>query len=102
MQKPYRIIHEIIVLLWSNQQASLALDRVGNAIVSRGGDRNDGRPHPPKHRTIDLRAGDKVMLGGAWHLIRGVVCARDQWLTEEEAGALAGDEGFVYRPRKPR
>jgi hypothetical protein len=94
MQKAHRVIYELHILLWNNQHVLVRLDRSGNAI----GDANDGRPHPPKLRTVDLRAGDKVMFGASWYLIRGIVCTRDRWLTEDEAAKLGGDEGFVYRP----
>jgi hypothetical protein len=98
MQKTHRVIYELHILLWNNQHMRVTLDRPGSAR----GDANDGRPHPPKLRTIDLRAGDTVMFGQSWYLIRGIVCTRDRWLTEDEAAKLGGDEGFVYRPRKPR
>ena len=98
MQKTDRIIYELHFLLWNNQHAQVTLDRTGNAM----GYANDGRPHPPKLRTIGLRAGDKVMFGELWNLIRGIVCTRDEWLTEELAAEMGGGEGFVYRPRKPR
>ena len=55
MQKTHRIIYELHFLLWNNQHVQVALDPTGNAK----GDANDGRPHPPKLRTIDLRAGDR-------------------------------------------
>ena len=74
------------------------LDRSGNAK----GDANDGRPHPRKLRTVDLLTGGKVMFGESWHLIRGIVSTRDEWLTEEEAAKLDGEEGFLYRLRKPQ
>jgi hypothetical protein len=101
-EKTHRIIYAINVLFWSNQSVVLELNRSGNAIVGRGGDPNHGRPSHPKTRTIDLRIGDEVQIDGSWRRIRGIVCARDAWLTEEEAAALVGEEGFLYRPRKPR
>ena len=86
MQKTLRIIYERHFLLWNNQHVQVMLDRTGNAK----GDANDGRLHPPKRRTIDLRAGVKVMFGESWYLIRGIVCTREEWLTEEEAAGMGG------------
>jgi hypothetical protein len=100
MQTTHRVIYELTFLLWSNQEETIPIDREGNALPWRRGDPTHGRPHPPKRRTIDLRTGDHIMLGGAWHRIRGILCTRDQWLTEEEAASLAGDEGYLYRPTR--
>jgi hypothetical protein len=101
MQKTHRVIYEITFLCWAGEHVTFTLDRWGNAVPPTDGDTSDGLPHPPKQRTADLRAGDFVWLRGAWCRIRGIVCGRDDWLTEEEAAIFGGDEGFVYRPRKP-
>jgi hypothetical protein len=102
MEKTHRVIYEITCLLWSGKHVTFALDRSGNAIVTADGNPTDGMPHPPTQRTVDLRAGQFVRFQGAWCATRGIVCGRDDWLTEEDAAILGGDEGFVYRPRKPR
>jgi hypothetical protein len=102
MDRPYRVIYSLTLAFWDGTFAEVPIDRDGNAAFDRTADAEDGRPHPPKARTIDLRDGDDVMIGGGWRRIRFIQCGRDAWLTEIEAEHLGGTDGYLYRPKRPR
>jgi hypothetical protein len=56
----------------------------------------NGRPRPPKRRTVDLRVGDYMLCAKRWAKITGIRAHCSSWLTEAEAVAYRGD-GYVYR-----
>lgn len=55
----------------------------------------NGRPRPPKTRTIDLRVGDSVVVEGRWRKVLGIRAYRDAYATAEQAGAIAA--GYVVK-----
>lgn len=62
--------------------------------------KGNGRPRPPKRRTIDLRPGDELLCGGRWTRIASVLAYRAHWLTDSQAAdrlADAAGDGYVYR-----
>jgi len=69
----------------------LPLNRDGNS-VSR-----NGKPRPPKQRTIDLRVGDDVMVDQRWRRVVDVQAYRDGWITTERVETICG--GYVVPPR---
>ena len=101
MAKAYRIIFALTMQLEGGWTATFPLDRRGQAAPRRANDAKDGMPHWPKKRTIDLRVGDQVFFRGAWHRIRSIRATRDGWLSAEEAEKCK-DDGYLFRPRKPR
>jgi len=78
----------------SSMALCVPLDRHGMPY-GPGGNSN-GRPRPPKRRTIDLRSGDEILCSGRWQTIRGVTAYRANDLTEAQAIAHQGDCGYVY------
>jgi hypothetical protein len=58
---------------------------------------SNGRPRPPKRRTIDLRVGDQILCMGRWRTIKSIVAYRDGWLTEQAAESSQVVDGYVYR-----
>jgi hypothetical protein len=68
----------------------IPLDRDGMAIG------RNGRPRPPKQRTIDLRIGDDVMVNCRWRRVLGISAYRDGWIRPEQADAIGG--GYVVKP----
>jgi hypothetical protein len=99
--KQFRIIYALTFKLEGGVSATLPLDRRGQAAPSRANDAKNGMPHWPKKRTIDLRVGDKIFFRGCWRVIREIRATRDAWLTTAEARQCR-DDGYLYRPRKPR
>jgi hypothetical protein len=61
--------------------------------TAKGG---NGRPRPPRRRTVDLRVGDFLLCNGRWARVVGARAFSSAWLTEAEAAAYYGD-GYVYR-----
>ena len=68
----------------------LPLDRDGMAIG------RNGRPRPPKTRTIDLRVGDDVMVSQRWRRVLDIRAYRDGWIRPEQADVIYG--GYVVTP----
>jgi hypothetical protein len=62
----------------------LPLNRAGMSTAS------NGKPRPPKQRTIDLRVGDFVMVNKQWRKILGVSAYRDAWFEGEPADDSSG------------
>jgi hypothetical protein len=99
----YRIIHSLYFDLGrqpegqpgSSTALCVRLDRHG--MPSGPGGNGNGRPRPPKSRTIDLRPGDEILCSGRWCKIVSVTAHRAHWLTEAQALAHEGDCGYVYR-----
>jgi len=56
----------------------------------------NGRPRPPKRRTIDLRVGDYLLCAGRWARITGARAHSSSWLTDAEAAVYQGN-GYMYR-----
>jgi hypothetical protein len=81
----------------SSQEIIANLDGDGCNLLKSG-----VRPRAPKARIVDVRPGDYVLLNGMWRNVIGLVMHSEQMLTEEDAAVFGGDEGFVYRSRKPR
>jgi hypothetical protein len=73
------------LIVWLNRQGQ---------TQNRSGVGN-GRPRPPKRRTIDLRVDDELLCAGRWARITGIRAHASSWLTETEAKAYPGD-GYVY------
>jgi hypothetical protein len=71
------------------------LDRGG--ISAAAGGNGNGRPRPPKLRTIDLRPGDQVLCTGQWATVKRVRVYRGFWLTDDGAATMSGEGGYVYR-----
>jgi hypothetical protein len=58
----------------------------------------NGRPRPPKQRTIDLRVGDEIMSTSRWRTIRSIEVYRGFWLTDEQAAWQTPDgDGYNYQ-----
>jgi hypothetical protein len=55
----------------------------------------NGRPRPPKTRTIDLRVGDDVMVDGRWRRVLGIKAYRETYATPEQAAAITA--GYVVQ-----
>src|SRR5262245_28284846 len=70
-------------------QLIVPLCRDGNS-----GNRN-GRPRPPRRRTIDLRVGDDVLVDGIYRKVLGIEAYREHWLTEEQATSLQHEQGYL-------
>jgi hypothetical protein len=68
------------------------LDRFGRSKAKGG----NGKPRPPKRRTVDLRVGDCLLCNSRWARITGARAFSSAWLTDAEASAYSGD-GYVYR-----
>ena len=64
----------------------LPLNRAG---MAKG---RNGRPRPPKSRTIDLRIGDDVMVDRRWRRVLGIKAYRDGWRNGEPPG---DDRGYL-------
>ena len=96
MERPYRIIYSVAVDLAGGDCVVIPLDRDGQASV------DGGRPKPPKERTIELRPGDDVLIGGGWRRVRSIRAEHDAWLSANEIRHLGGIDGFLYRPGRPR
>jgi hypothetical protein len=52
-----------------------------------------------KHRTIDARVGDEVMIGGRWKKILAITTERENWCTDEDAESGRPMGGFAYKLR---
>jgi hypothetical protein len=72
------------------------LDRRGMSKAKNG----NGKPRPPKQRTVDLRVGDCLLCDGRWARITGARQFSSAWLTEAAAEAYFG-EGYLYRMADP-
>jgi hypothetical protein len=94
-----RIIYALVIDLGHGSTMVVPLDRRGQAACLRSRDRREGMPRPPTRRTIDLRAGDEVMHFGGWRRIHRIRAVDARRLSEAEARALHGSEGYLYRPR---
>src|SRR5262245_28933653 len=68
----------------------LPLNRAGQAVC------RNGKPRPPKTRTIDLRVGDFVMVDRQWRRILAVKAYRETRGTREQVEAIR--DGYVVRP----
>jgi len=96
MDRTPRIIFSLYFQFANRTALVVQLDRQGLPEGNRG--QGNGRPRPPKCRTVDLRPGDDVLCQGQWRRIESVEVYRDGWLTEEEANHRAGVWGYIYRP----
>jgi hypothetical protein len=80
----------------SGKALVIPLDRGGMSAASCGN--GNGRPRPPKVRTIDLRPGDQVLCMGQWLTVKRIRVYRGFWLTDDEAARMdRGGDGYVYR-----
>ena len=70
------------------------LDRSGMPADKHQG---NGRPRPPVRRTIDLRVGDEILVGGRWRRIVAIDVEADGWFEGDDAATWPGD-GYIYRP----
>ena len=102
MDRPYRIIDGVAADMAGGEYVVIPLDRDGQAMFDMIEHRDDGRPKPPTSRTIELRAGDEVLIGGGWRRVRSIRAEHDAWLSANEVRYLSGIDGFLYRPGKPR
>jgi len=94
--KPLRIIFSLYFTFANRTALVVQLNRQGLPEGNRG--EGNGRPRPPKHRTVDLRPGDDVLCQGQWRRIKSVAVYRDGWLSEADANERVGDWGYIYRP----
>jgi hypothetical protein len=62
----------------------LPLNRAGMSTAS------NGKPRPPKTRTIDLRVDDFVMVNKQWRRVLDVRAYRESWLSGEPADDSPG------------
>jgi hypothetical protein len=69
----------------------IPLGRDGNATG------RNGRPGPPKTRTIDLRPGDEVMIGGRWRRVLGIRAYRQTHGSPQQVEAIG--DGYVIKSR---
>jgi hypothetical protein len=104
-QRPPNATHRVIYSLYVDMEAEPGDKTGGKALViplgrdgRATGPTDNGRPHPPKVREIDLRPGDQMLCMGQWATVKRVRVYRGFWLTDAEAASMSDDDhGYVYQ-----